>query len=181
MNNDTPTPSEFDAPDKKTLWEATGIAAAVAFAVLLLFILPAEYGVDPTGFGDAIGIKEIAAPSDAGPSVHGIEDEPFRTDAIDVVIPPRSGLEYKFSMNQGSGLVYSWNATAPLYFDFHGEPAGDTTGYFESYEVDTRNTGDGSFNAPFEGTHGWYWRNDSSQSVTVTLTTAGHYEVVGVK
>jgi hypothetical protein len=175
------TPKEFHVPDKRTLLEATGIAALVAVTVLVLFIMPAEYGVDPTEFGRIIGIKDIAAPADAGPSVHGIEDAHFASGSVEVTIPPRSGLEYKLSMNQGSGLVYSWNATAPIYFDFHGEPTGDTTGYFESYETDTKGQADGSFSAPFAGTHGWYWRNDSSQAVTVTLETAGHYEIVGIK
>lgn len=174
-------PDDFHLPKKRTLLEATGIAAIVAIAVLTLFILPAEYGVDPTGFGEAIGINAIAAPGDGGANVHGIEDEPFRSDSVDIAIPARSGLEYKFSMAQGSGLVYAWNATSDLFFDFHGEPADDTSGYFESYEVDTRGRADGNFNAPFEGTHGWYWRNDSSEPVTVTLQTAGHYEVVGIK
>lgn len=175
------TPDEFHVPSKRTLLEATGIAAGIALLVLVLFILPAEYGIDPTGFGDAIGINAMAAPGDASFSAHNAEDDAFRNDTVEVVIPPRMGLEYKFRLDQGSALVYSWNATGPLYFDFHGEPEGDTTGYFESYEVDTRDGGDGSFNAPFAGTHGWYWRNDGSEPVTVTLSTAGFYEVVGIK
>ena len=31
----------------------------------------------------------------------------------------------------------------------------------------------GSFTAPFDGTHGWYWRNRTKEVVTVTLRTEG--------
>lgn len=174
-------PDEFHVPAKRTLLEATGVAALMAGIILLLFILPAEYGVDPTGFGDAIGITGMAAPSGSGPSVHGIEESHYRSDTVDVIIPAGRGLEYKFFLGQGSGLVYSWNATGSLFFDFHGEPQGDTTGYFESYATGTATAADGSFSAPFGGTHGWYWRNDASTAVTVTLDTAGHYAIVGIR
>jgi hypothetical protein len=32
--------------------------------------------------------------------------------------------------------------------------------------------------APFDGVHGWYWLNDSQQSVVVRLQIAGFYELV---
>jgi hypothetical protein len=44
----------------------------------------------------------------------------------------------------------------PLYFDLHGEPQGDTTGYFESYAIATLRAMKGSFTSPFSGSHGWY-------------------------
>ncbi len=169
--------TELEPPSKRTLLEATGIAAFVSLAVLGLFILPAEYGIDPTGFGEAIGIKDLGVPVTEG-SVHTPEDAPFRTDAVSISLAPGQGLEYKFRMDAGSGFVYQWNATAALFFDFHGEPGGGST--FQSYEVDTRAVAHGSFQAPFAGTHGWYWKNSSDQVVTVTLETAGHYEIVGV-
>ncbi len=175
------TPDEFRAPSKRTLLEATGIAAAVALAVLVLAILPAEYGIDPTGFGAAIGIKDIAAPAITEPNLNSVEETAYRNDTVEIVIPAKSGLEYKFQVGAGSGFVYSWNATGLLYFDFHGEPEGDTTGYFESYEEDTRDGGDGNFRAPFTGSHGWYWKNNGGEAVTVVLETAGHYEVEGVR
>ncbi len=175
------TPDEFRAPSKRTLLEATGIAAAVALAVLVLAILPSEYGVDPTGFGAAIGIKDIATPTLAEPNLLTLEETAYRNDTVEIVIPAKSSLEYKFQVNAESGFVYSWDATGPLFFDFHGEPEGDTTGYFESYEKDTRSGSDGNFRAPFDGSHGWYWKNNGSEAVTVRLSTVGHYGVEGVK
>ena len=34
----------------------------------------------------------------------------------------------------------------------------------------------GSFTAAFEGTHGWYFRNDSNAEVTVQLFYEGQYK-----
>jgi hypothetical protein len=36
----------------------------------------------------------------------------------------------------------------------------------------------GSFIAPFDGTHGWYWRNRGDQPVTVKLKVSGFYEKI---
>ena len=35
----------------------------------------------------------------------------------------------------------------------------------------------GTLTAPFSGIHGWYWENTTDQPVTVTLTTAGFYNL----
>ena len=33
----------------------------------------------------------------------------------------------------------------------------------------------GSYTAPFDGVHGWYWENLTDSPVTITLRTAGFY------
>jgi hypothetical protein len=35
----------------------------------------------------------------------------------------------------------------------------------------------GTLNAPFNGIHGWYWENTTAQPVTVSLSTAGFYNL----
>jgi hypothetical protein len=178
----TPTPElpeGFHLPTERTLLKATGIAAAIATVVLLLFILPAEYGVDPTGFGGLVGINGIADSEES--ATYTVESEEFRNDTVQFVIPARSGLEYKFEIQEGSAMLYSWSSTGAMFYDFHGEPTDGPAGYFESYETGTNASGDGSFNAPFNGTHGWYWQNSGNTDITVTLSTAGHYNIVGVK
>jgi hypothetical protein len=35
----------------------------------------------------------------------------------------------------------------------------------------------GTFTAPFEGKHGWYFRNESKQAIVVTLRLKGQYEL----
>ena len=85
-------------------------------------------------------------------------------------------------MNQYDKVTYEWMTVGgSLYFDFHGEPEGDTAGYFESYAVATLDTMKGSFTAPFHGSHGWYWKNASNSPVAVQLVLNGQFQLIGVK
>jgi len=103
-------------------------------------------------------------------------------DSITITIPARSGKEYKFQLVKGALLEYSWKTDSKkLFFDFHGEPKGDTTGYFESFKNSTDSQSSGSIAAPFEGTIGWYWENKSPLPVNVILHTRGSYQMVAAK
>ena len=98
-------------------------------------------------------------------------------DTIEVSVPAEGEIEYKLATAKSAALHYVWAADkGDLFFDFHGEPEGDTTGYFESYGKGTKAQSNGSITAPFEGTHGWYWRNDNDFAVTVTLKVKGDYQ-----
>ncbi|MFC1519433.1 hypothetical protein ACFL6Z_06900 [Pseudomonadota bacterium] len=90
-------------------------------------------------------------------------------------------MEYKLLLNQFTHLTYQWHTLdeAPLFFDFHGEPQGDTTGYYESYNISTANKVTGSLTTPFAGAHGWYWKNTSDAAITVVLNTTGAYNIKG--
>ena len=98
-------------------------------------------------------------------------------DSIRITIPASGNLEYKFEMVKGATLEYAWETGGvKLFFDFHGEPAGDTTGYFESFQKSTDSESRGSLTAPFDGIHGWYWKNSSPTPVIVTLKARGEYK-----
>ncbi len=56
-NGNKPTPE--DLPTSAQLLKSTAIAAASAVAILALVVLPAEYGIDPTGVGKALGLAEM--------------------------------------------------------------------------------------------------------------------------
>jgi len=100
-------------------------------------------------------------------------------DTINIHIPARGDLEYKVLLNQGAVLEYAWlSHGVDLFFEFHGDPQGDTTGYFQSYQKDTRQESSGSFSAPFTGKHGWYWQNNSAQAVNITLKLQGDYQLI---
>ena len=101
---------------------------------------------------------------------------------IEISVPPHSGVEYKLKMNQYDKLNYEWITDgSALYFDLHGEPQGDTTGYFESYGIATLDGMKGSFTAPFNGSHGWYWKNTTDTPVAIQLMINGRYQVIGLK
>lgn len=48
-----------ELPSSRRLLRSTLIAAAVALFLLVTVVMPAEYGVDPTGIGRLLGLKEM--------------------------------------------------------------------------------------------------------------------------
>ncbi|MGL5046473.1 MAG: hypothetical protein ACRC6S_02545 [Shewanella sp.] len=168
-----------------TLVKASISATVVAAITLVIFILPAEYNIDPTGVGQKLGLTTLAQAAEAEGvvSTQGsgeISSQEFQT--IEVVVPAGRGVEYKFAMPQYAKMTYEWLTDGEaLYFDLHGEPEGDTTGYFESYTIATSNEMKGSFTAPFTGSHGWYWKNKSDKPIAVQLLVKGQYDVIGLK
>jgi hypothetical protein len=98
-------------------------------------------------------------------------------DTINLTIPARGDKEYKVFVKQGAAFDYSWRTDGEeLFFDFHGEPSGDTTGAFESFEKNTTTQSSGTLVTSFSGTHGWYWKNYTSNPVVITLRLNGEYQ-----
>ena len=164
---------------KGSLIKATAIALLIALTTLVLFILPAEYNIDPTGVGAKLGLTVF----NETPASTNIEQAPKgEQDMVVVTVPAGKGIEYKLAMEQYTKAYYQWMTDgASLYVDLHGEPKGDTTGYFESYTIATAEEMSGSFTAPFTGSHGWYWRNDSDKDVQVQVIFSGEYTIEGLK
>jgi hypothetical protein len=169
----------------KTLVKASLSAIVIAAIALVTIILPAEYNIDPTGIGNKLGLTALAQAANSNsaaisPIIDKEGTEEFQT--IEVTVPAGRGIEYKFFMKQHEKMTYEWLTDAePLYFDLHGEPQGDTTGYFESYTIATASAMKGSFTTPFTGSHGWYWKNKSNKPVAIQLMVKGQYEVIGLK
>ncbi len=179
--------NEIALPVQSTssLMKATISATILAVILLTTVILPAEYNIDTTGVGNALGLTQLSAtPSVSSPipSSDTNSGPAFRNDSVSIEVPAGDGIEYKFNLKQYGTLRYDWTSkNGEIYFDFHGEPQGDTSGYFESYTVSTASDARGSLTTPFDGSHGWYWRNDSSKPMTITLKTQGSYEIIGIK
>lgn len=173
----------FPTQSTSTLIKASVAAVLIAVIIFTTIVLPVEYGVDPTGVGKALGLtvlsnQEAIADSEQknNEKVAGVQK-----DQATILVPANSGVEYKFQMKQYANLSYEWTSNGePIYFDFHGEPKGDTSGYFESYTIATAAKVQGSMTVPFEGVHGWYWKNTSDEEIVVTLKTEGLYEVIGL-
>jgi hypothetical protein len=55
----TDMPSRAELPSAGKLLRSTMIAALVAAALLVTTVLPAEYGIDPTGIGRALGLTPM--------------------------------------------------------------------------------------------------------------------------
>lgn len=102
--------------------------------------------------------------------------KPWR-DTQTIPLAAGAELEFKLKLEQEAVLEYAWKTDgASVFYDFHGEPAGDTTGYFKSYKTESNTQDSGALTTPFKGTHGWYWKNNSSTPIVITVQTKGAYE-----
>ena len=54
------TPGETTAPSRAALLRSAAIALVAAIVATVFFVMPAEYGVDPTGVGARLGLLELA-------------------------------------------------------------------------------------------------------------------------
>ena len=188
----TAMPSRI-SPPPATLAKATAGAAIAAAVIATLFVLPAEYGIDPTGVGTAIGLTgmvsgeasdEAAAPQAAAASVATPTKEsiakstPWRQDEMTITLDPHSGQEVKAHMVKGDSFIFQWASTGgPVKAEMHGEATGATDGSFTDYWKDLEiSSGQGDFTAPFDGTHGWYFRNKGETPITVKVKTVGFYK-----
>jgi len=102
-----------------------------------------------------------------------------REDTIEIIVPAKKGVEYKFKSLKLGLTKYEWTLDkGVVYLDFHGEVKQENPPknvFYESYTVAYSNNMAGTFTAPFEGKHGWYFRNDTSEDIIVTLRLKGQY------
>lgn len=107
------------------------------------------------------------------------EQVPQRDDIIEVLVPAGKGIEYKFLMLKYGSVKYEWSVDKGIvYIDFHGEVKQENPPenvFYESYTLAYSNNMAGTLTAPFEGKHGWYFRNDTDQDITVTIRLKGEY------
>lgn len=102
------------------------------------------------------------------------EDAPQWRDTTVITLKPGEAAEIKLAMLQGVTSTYEWTVDqGHLNSDLHGD---GTKRLSTSYRKGRAETSDsGTLEAAFDGTHGWFWRNRSDATVTVTLKTAGAY------
>ena len=79
MMNSTPDLPTVAPPSLQRLARTTGVALVVAIAILVAFVLPAEYAIDPLGTGRWLGLTDIASPP--GESCRGDEASWCGTEA----------------------------------------------------------------------------------------------------
>ena len=177
--------------ERERIAASVGVALLVAGLVLVGAVLPAEYGVDPLGTGRRLGLsalndtqKAVAAFASASSTAPtGIvavtpRNSAYRQETVDFKIAPGTFVEYKYRLEKGEALLYSWRATGRVNVDLHAEPDGAPRGYAESFEKQDRVLQSaGTLMAPFSGIHGWYWQTQTDSEVTVTLASAGFYRI----
>ena len=201
-NSDTPLQAEL--PSSKQLIKSTILAIIAAIVLLFTVVLPAEYGIDPTGVGKLLRLTEMgqikqqlaeeAAADAAGLVATGTSDIDNMTeqtinttptdttvadgqwrDEIPFTLTPGEGIEIKMKMSEGDKANYSWAVTGgEVNFDTHGDALGN-----HCYEKGRGVASDeGVLEAAFTGNHGWFWRNRGDSDVQVVLRTRGDYSTI---
>lgn len=192
-------PSIDDLPTSRQLVRATAVSAAVAGALLVTVVLPAEYAIDPTGIGGALGFTEMgvikgqlaqeaaadrattavvadstAPVATAGPSQPAAPAAGARSDVTKLTLTPGQGAEIKATMAEGVRLSYDWSVSGgTVNYDTHADAPGVD---YHGYGKGKNSAGErGRLVAPFDGKHGWFWRNRGEAPVTITLRTQGAY------
>jgi hypothetical protein len=189
-------PAPVQMPSAGGLLLRVAIAAIVGAVLTVCVIMPAEYRKDPTGFGKLTGLIALATPTVAKPAAATTPEAltgdktptlttntwfyptEYRTDVVKIPLGPDGEIEYKVAMKAGESMVYSWSVDREsVYYDFHGEPSNDPK-HATRYREEQENTkGNGTFVAPFEGIHGWFWLNLSGKPIVVTLKMSGFYQL----
>ncbi|MBL8265931.1 hypothetical protein [Steroidobacter sp.] len=148
------SPFESNPPSAKKILISVGAALLGAAAVLVTIILPAEYNIDPTRIGGALGLTALNAPAktvqftdvvggnetyrevaipDFGepaplpnPAVFQKQAQLAKVEDRTVTLQPGQQTEIKTLLDAAQVITFSWQAEGGLvYVDFHGhEPTG---------------------------------------------------------
>jgi hypothetical protein len=77
-------------------------------------------------------------------------------DSEDLSLMPGEGVEIKYHMQKGAGMVYSWKATSNVALSSTASRITNRTKTIHSY---------GAFTAPTTGIDGWFWENKGKKEV----------------
>ena len=153
---------------------AFGLATAA-----VVFMLPAEAAQQkpPAPPAPANNPIPVYAPMTAKPG-GPIAPRPgtYKVDAIELTLFPKQAVEYKFRLDKGAVMVYSWKADGPVRFDFHTVPDGKPISASQRFEAAEKDQAHGVYTAPYPGLHGWWWENYSGKEpVTIRITASGFF------
>jgi hypothetical protein len=178
--------------------------SVVVLAIVVMIVLPAERGIDPTGFGRLVGLTEMGAikveiaeemaadealaeklrladsmdvaDSIATASGGATPNPSLQRDSLIIVLPPLGKAEFRVTMRKGARVSYSWSTGgAPIDFTVFGDSL-VSNGLLHLYNMAKDKSGKaGVIPALFNGDHGWRWRSWLNDSVTIRLRTIGEY------
>jgi len=197
-------PSLEELPSSRQLVRSTVIAAVSAVVLLVTVILPAEYGIDPTGIVKVLGLAEMGEIkrelSDEAERDHGAAlregvsptlianligavvgraeaQEPAKwKDEIRFDLKPGDTRELKLTMKKGGTAAYRMVVEGGrVNFDLNAHGGGRSTTHIKGRGS---RGAEGKIVAAFDGDHGWFWRNRDRKVVTVTLMLRGAYSAL---
>ena len=189
-------PTEKDLPTSTQLLKSTIIAIIVAIILLVMVILPAEYGTDPTGVGKLLGLKEMGeikmslleesqnelsqenntSSIDTDSLDKTMVNNTINNDVVEITIEPGKAIEIKLEIKSGSLVQYEWKTKkGGLNYNLHGDGYKGSQKFISYKKGRMVQSDSGELQAEFDGYHGWFWRNREEFSVTVILQTSGDY------
>mgnify|MGYP003631334984 CR=1 FL=1 len=191
-------PSDREVPSTGKLIKSTILASITAGVLLVTVVMPAEYGIDPTGMGNAIGLKRMGeiktsladeAAQDAKmdkqhvtaaekqmTAVSKTKPVSMQSEEFEINLDPDKSTEIKVTMNEAAKVNYSWDANgSDIFFDVHGDSKSIN---YHKYYKGTADKKDGTLEAAFDGNHGWYFKNRNKEPVTFILKIDGEYSSV---
>ena len=108
----------------------------------------------------------------------------FNSDVIEIPLNAQQDLEYMVSMKQGGSFSYNWrveNLSNPnlLLAEFHGHTirSNDEPGEVMFYNKKRGDSSEGYLVAPFDGIHGWYFSNESSDTINIIINISGFHSL----
>lgn len=186
-------PPYDELPSSRTLVKATLIAIFVAAVLLIVAVLPGEYGIDPTGIGRVVGLTQMGEVKASALRSQSADDtgidraadvlasarDEIRADTVRVALPPGQGREVKLVMRSGATVDFQWSTDrGTVGYEIHGDKVGGTSEYVSYEKASGVWSGQGALVAAFAGRHGWYWENLTQSPLTVTLHASGAYLAV---
>ena len=160
------------APSGKQIARSVVLAIVVAAVLLVTAVLPAEYGIDPTGIGRALGLTKLHAPATRtievkdviggnervrespipspgeptplpNPAVHQSQDQPPQTRTVSLTLGVDKETEIKAVMQEAKVILYSWRVEGGMvYSDMHGHDPAIGGEAFVRYREDQQIDGD---------------------------------------
>lgn len=127
--------------------------------------------VDPGANAESIATEAATAVAENEPPANKWTDE------VRLQLNPGEAAEIKLVMQSGAVVEFEWIAEpGHLNSALHGDgTAGETVTYRNGRAEPGHSD---RLTAAFDGTHGWFWRNRSDETVTMTLRVRGGYSEV---
>lgn len=178
------------------------LSVAATVLTLFLLVLPAVYGIDPTGFGTKLGLADKSSPitsavlksakSEAITPVQTAASQPMpnlaeqaspnleaHQETFVLTVAPKQNLSFTIYMERDYDLDYHWATDGkPLYAELRGENPTIKNSKVKVFGKLTESKAKGFFIPPFTGNYSLYWENKTDKAITVRLTAKGVYKVI---
>ncbi len=194
-------PSLDELPSSAQLLRSTVVAAVAAVAILTTVVLPAEYGIDPTGAGRVLGLtemgeikNELAEEAEADhqssqrPQSETVllsrvldffiasaqaQDTGAARDRVEFTLAPGETHELKLTMNKDDVATFRMLVEGGrVNYDLHAHGDGESITYEKKRGAVEA---EGELKAAFDGDHGWFWRNRDKTPLSIVLELDGAY------